>query len=159
MNETAYRGILRRLGVEPVTPLRPAADVARLTAMPLSVFAREGQLLEVRVPWWPETLYFVPSQRDAEALRGEGIRRHRVWTADELLSLLEGPPYAPGTLRIVIVARREFGGEVIAVRLRGVPDPLCPRPLPGDPAGDQRPPGGRRAETGSTGAPLSRGQA
>ena len=117
MNEAAYRGILRRLGVEPVRPLLPAAEVARLTAMPLDVFASEGQPLEVRVPWWPATLFLVPDVRHAQALWREGIGRERVWTAAEVSSLLPVAP-TPAQWRLLTVARREFGGEVVAVRPR-----------------------------------------
>jgi len=93
--------------------------LARLVSMPLDVFAREGQPVEVRVAWWPETLWFVPDVRYAEALWREGIERERVWTAAELLVLLEAtPPLTTEALRVVMVARREFAGEVVEVRPR-----------------------------------------
>jgi hypothetical protein len=98
--------------------------VARLIEMPLDVFAREGQPLEVRVPvaCWPETLWFVPDVRHAEALWREGIARERVWTASELSALLDGAPCRPEVLRVIMVVRREFEGEVVAVRHRGSDD-------------------------------------
>lgn len=101
----------------------PAADLggvpvpvpAGLLGMPLDVFEQEGQSLEVKVAWWPETLFFVPTLRDAEALWREGVGRERVWTASELLSILASAPWTTEALAVVMIARHEFGGEVIAV--------------------------------------------
>lgn len=92
--------------------------VVRLLAMPLDVFASAGQPLEVRVAWWPATLWFVPDVRHAEALYREGVARTRVWTAGELLSLLTAAPLTPGALATVMRARDAFDGEVVEVRPR-----------------------------------------
>ncbi len=120
MNQATYHAILKRLGVEPADPARPdPAELAPLLEMPLEVFAREGQPIEVRVAWWPVTLFFVPDVRHAEMLGREGIGRERVWTAGELLALLAGAPWTAEALRVVMVARRELDGEVVAVRPRG----------------------------------------
>src|SRR5262245_61593372 len=70
------------------------ALVARMLGMPLDVFAQVGQPIEIRVPWWPATLFLVPDVRHAEALWAEGIERARVWTSAELQQLLEGQPWA-----------------------------------------------------------------
>jgi len=85
--------------------------------MPLDVFAREGQPVELRVPWWPATLFLVPDVRHAEALWREGISRERVWTAAEVSSLLPAA-LTPAQWRLLTVARREFDGEVVGVRPR-----------------------------------------
>jgi hypothetical protein len=119
MNEAAYRAILKRLGVQPT--LSRSSEVSRLIAMPFDVFALQGQPLEVRVTWWPATLWFVPDVRHAEALREEGVTRERVWTASELLSLLGGAPWTAETLRLVMITRREFDGEVVAAHPRANP--------------------------------------
>jgi hypothetical protein len=111
---TAER-LLAEMGRKPA-PRPDPKELARLVGMPLDMFVREGQPLEVRVPWWPETLFFVPDERHAEALRREGIARHRIWTAAELLLLPWEPPIRPDALHLLTVVRREFGGEVIAVR-------------------------------------------
>jgi len=120
VNLTAYHTVLRRLGVDPEPPGLDATLVARLLDMPLDVFAREGQPLEVRVSpeCWPQTLWFVPDLRHAEALWREGIAPERLWTASELIALLGGAPWTPGALRVVMVTRREFAGEVVATRQR-----------------------------------------
>ncbi len=47
-------------------------DLDQLLGMKLLRFAQEGSLLEIRVPWWPVTLFFVPDRRDAEALGARG---------------------------------------------------------------------------------------
>jgi len=61
---------------------RPSApgvvDLTGILAMPLDQFAREGRCLEIRVAWHTETLWFVPDERDAAALRRDGVGRGRV---------------------------------------------------------------------------------
>lgn len=37
-----------------------------LLSMPLTRFAEEGRPLEIRVPWWPVTLLFVPNQAEGQ---------------------------------------------------------------------------------------------
>jgi len=86
--------------------------------MPLDVFARQGQPLEVRVPWWPETLFFVPGVRDGESLWRGGVGRERIWTASELIRFVEVLGLTPEALRVVMVARQEFAGEIVEVRPR-----------------------------------------
>ena len=73
------KAALSRLRATPVD----AETLAQLLEMPLDVFAREGQPVELRVPWWPATLFLVPDMRHAEALWREGITRERGWTAGE----------------------------------------------------------------------------
>src|SRR5215510_10480071 len=126
----AHRRELRRFLIEEWSPRPlalavpapepgPAQVPLELLAMPLEMFGRSGQLIEVRVAWWSETLWFVPTLRDAEALWREGVARERVWTAPELRSILEDSQWTSAALRVVMVARREFGGEVVEVRARG----------------------------------------
>jgi hypothetical protein len=92
------------------------ADALPFLAMPLDVFARKGRPVEVRVPWWPATLWFVPDVHNAEALCREGIARPRVWTASELLSLLRAAPLTTEALLTVMHARTDFNGEVVGVK-------------------------------------------
>lgn len=116
MNEAAYHEILKRLGVEPLRPAPDPAMVARLLRLPLGRFAREGRSLEIRVPWHPETFWFVPSEAAAEALVREGVSRGRVWTARELLDLLTVPGLTKEQARTVALVKATFAGEVVEVR-------------------------------------------
>jgi hypothetical protein len=99
------------------SPADPKGLVQLLT-MQFDVFASGGQPLEVRVPWWSDTFWFVPDVRHAEALGQEGIGRHRVWTARELDTLLHGFRYTLQDLTVITMVRQEFGGEVVTVRPR-----------------------------------------
>ncbi len=114
-------------GNTPAAPLpHPTRELRRghpefeqaVTAMaktPLATFEHSNVSLEVRVHWWPDTLWFVGDMRDADRLTAEGVARHRIWTARELISLLVGSPFTPNELATLMVARREFNGEVVAV--------------------------------------------
>lgn len=62
--------------------------MARAVGLPLGRFEQEGGPLEVRVPWHPDTLWFVPDERHAEMLICEGVGRGRIWTAGELLDVM-----------------------------------------------------------------------
>ncbi len=94
------------------TGLDPGA-LGHLLSMPLDVFARDGQLLEVRVPGVEVTLWFVPREADAEHLVREGVSRGRVWTALELMELLSRGNLQPEHLTAVALAKVEFGGDVL----------------------------------------------
>lgn len=94
-------------------------ELTLLLAIPLTRFAQEGAPLEIRVPWWPATLFFVPDLRHAEALGREGISHERVWTDRELLGLLSGQPSTSEALRVIMAVRREFAGEVVVMRPAG----------------------------------------
>ena len=105
---------------QPTRELRPgqsefAEAVAAVADSSLAYFGRSNVLLEVRVRWWPETLWFVADVPDAERLGSHGVARHRIWTVNELITLLAGSPLGPHELSTLMVARREFNGEVVAV--------------------------------------------
>ena len=87
-----------------------------IVAMPLALFIEHGVPLEIRVSWYGQTLWFVPADRDAEALEQEGISRGRIWTANELLDLLTLPNLIADPLRSVALAKLEFSGTVVAIR-------------------------------------------
>jgi len=103
-------------GPEPPAPLPALIDppdpdlVAALLQTPLSLL---DAMLEVRVPWLPVTLWFVPGEIAVEALSAEGISRGRIWTAGELLDVLTFPPQ---TVRTLARANLEFHGDVAVVR-------------------------------------------
>jgi hypothetical protein len=95
-----------------------ATALAQLMGMPLDLFAREGQLLEVRVPYLAQTLWFVPGKSDVEGLTQEGISRGRIWTALELADLLSCAGLRPDHVKAVALAKIELGGDVVEVRRR-----------------------------------------
>jgi len=74
------KAALSRLRAAPADP----ATVARLLEMPLDVFAREGQPIELRVARPDVTLWMVPKDQDGDRLMAEGASRGRTWTAGEL---------------------------------------------------------------------------
>jgi hypothetical protein len=77
-------------------------------------------VLEIRVPFLTDTLFFVSSLNEVSPLLSEGITRGRIWTANELNDLFNTPGLGPrGRLKIAL-ARALFDGEVIAVLRREV---------------------------------------
>jgi hypothetical protein len=97
---------------------RPPVDVAEILAMPLDHFARDGQLLEIRVPWLDVTVWFVPEERDAAALGREGIGRGRVWTARELATLMALPDRTPSIVQTLAHTKCAVEGDIIEARQR-----------------------------------------
>ncbi len=90
-------------------------DLTEIMTMPLDRFAREGQCLEVRVPWLDVTLWFVPEERDAEALRRDGVSQGRVWTAAELMDVMAISKRTSEALRTIALAKLTFDGDIAAV--------------------------------------------
>ena len=97
-----------------------AEAVARLVAMPLDQFARGGQLMEVRVPWLDVTLWFVPEERDAEALGREGVSRERVCTAGELIDHMAMPLRTQADIRTITLAKVLVDGEIVSGSVRSL---------------------------------------
>lgn len=87
--------------VREFTPVLRAGDpgfaevIARLVALPLDRYTREGAPLEIRVPWHAETLWLVPTDRDAATLGRGSVGRGRAWTATELIALMALPDRTP----------------------------------------------------------------
>ncbi len=109
---------LRRYKPEILASLTAEAETL---AMPLEVFATRGAMVEVRVPWLPMTLWFVPSEREAALLTG--ISRGRIWTARELIDVMSLAHRNRGTLQTIARVKLEFGGDIIGVRARRGPGP------------------------------------
>ena len=102
----------------PIQERGALVDLSETLTMPLDRFAREGQLLEVRVPELDVTVWFGPEERDAEALGREGVSRGRVWTARELIALMVLPDPTPEIVQRLALAKREFVGDIVEVRRR-----------------------------------------
>ena len=88
----------------------------QLLDMPLSRFAKEGSPIEVVVPWFPHTLWFVPGTSDVEALLREGIERGRICMASELAELMRLPGLAEVKLATLLHVKQRFGATVHSVR-------------------------------------------
>jgi hypothetical protein len=105
-------------------PPRPDLPIEALLGLPLSQFAQAGRPLEVRVPWAPATLWFVPTEADAEVLARQGIARGRCWTADELRTLLAIPGITKAQARQIAETKLAFEGDLAAA------DPTVPTDRP-----------------------------
>ena len=107
----------RRLAEQAEARFRAAAldpvEVARVLGLPLDQLDR---MLEIRVRWLPVTLWFVPTETDAEALLAEGVSRGRIWTVGELVDVLSLPSITPAGVRTVARAKLAFDGDAVAVR-------------------------------------------
>ena len=86
-----------------------------LLAMPLDQFVRDGQLLEVRVPWHSETLWLVPDEHDAVVLGREGVSRRRVWTAEELIAVMALQDGTPAVVQTLALAKLAIDGDLVEV--------------------------------------------
>jgi hypothetical protein len=80
--------------------------------MPIDEFARNGKLLEARVPWFDVTLWFVPDERDADMLGREGVNRGRVWTTRELIGSLAVADQSQA-VRTIALVKVAFHGAIV----------------------------------------------
>jgi hypothetical protein len=102
------------------------ATVTRLLDLPLNAFAEAAQILEIRVPWDPAPLWFVPTPHDAEMLAAEGINPGRIWTAAALKELLAAGLTKAEAQRVA-QTRIAFEADVVAIKPRAT-DPASPQP-------------------------------
>jgi hypothetical protein len=117
---TSQRPLASDAGPDPLTA---NLDLTELLAMPLDRFMREGQLLEVRVPWLDVTLWFVPEEADAGAIERTGTGRGRVWTASELIELMAMPNRTAEVVEMITRAKLAVDGDLVEVRPRPAPEP------------------------------------
>jgi hypothetical protein len=90
-------------------------EVDRILDMPISVFERQQSALELRVGWWHETLWLVPTAKLANALSGQGVSAGRIWRAQELAQFLSMPGLTPDDIGRIGKLRATFGAEIVAV--------------------------------------------
>jgi hypothetical protein len=114
------KAALRVHKAEVLALLRLDPEVGRVLGLPLDQLDR---VLEIRVPWWPDPLWFVPAEADAEILVHEGISRGRIWTAGELRDLLSIPGITKASARRVAEAKLAMDGDVTVVRPVAAPGP------------------------------------
>jgi hypothetical protein len=96
-------------------PVTSDLELTTILIMPIDEFARNGKLLEVRVPWFDVTLWFVPDERDAEALIRDGVSRGRVWTATELLDVMAIGERISEALWAIALAKLSFDADIATV--------------------------------------------
>jgi hypothetical protein len=90
-------------------------ELTPILAMPLDEFAGNGKLLEVRVSWLNMTLWFVPEERDAEALVLDGVIRGRVWTATELMDVMAISERTSEALWAIALTKLAFDADIATV--------------------------------------------
>lgn len=109
----------RKISVNRDYPITSDLELTTILAMPLDRFARDGQLLEVRVPWLDVTLWFVPEEREAEALVRDGVSRGRVWTAPELMDVMAISKRTSEALQTIALAKLALDGDIAGARWSG----------------------------------------
>jgi hypothetical protein len=95
--------------------LNALAAEERLSHMPLDTFEKQGAPLEIRVPWIPENLWFVPGERHVVPLTRRGISRGRIWTARELMFLWCLPSLDGKTVEKLGSIKAQLDGEILSV--------------------------------------------
>ncbi len=105
--------ILKAGLAKPAVP-SPSGVIDSLLALPLAAFESEGSPMEISVRWFDTTLWFVPSDRDVEALIKSGVSRGRIWTARELSNLFETYGLSKEHVTQIATAKAIFEGTVTA---------------------------------------------
>jgi len=100
-----------------------------LLQMPLDQFERDGCPIEIKVPGFPETLWFAPGDREREILVVRGISRGRIWTAHELMDLWKIPSLTREQAQTLARIKADFDAEVVSI------EPLSSAADPKDGAG------------------------
>ncbi len=92
--------------------------------MPLDQFERDGCPIEIKVPGFRETLWFVPGDPEREALVARGTGRGRIWTAHELMDLWKVPGLTRERAQSLARIKAEFDAEVVSIEpLSSAADP------------------------------------
>jgi hypothetical protein len=86
-----------------------------VTDLPLADFARQARVIEFRVPYVAETLFLVPHARHIPTLLESGIKRGRIWLADEVRDLL-GADMSPRDVRKLVKTKLDFDGYLASAR-------------------------------------------
>jgi hypothetical protein len=103
--------IMTLLERSPVPP--DPLEVARILGLQISQLDR---MVEIRVPWLPVTLWFVPGPAEVEILVAEGVTPGRIWTSLELLQALAIPDITTAGVRRLAEAKLEFKAEITGIR-------------------------------------------
>lgn len=95
------------------SPGRRTSPVASdVTTMPLDRFARAGPILEVASSLLAEHVWFVSGAAEVQILVERGIPRGKIYTAQELLVLLNLPGMDGDKVKRIHEAKELFDGTV-----------------------------------------------
>ena len=94
------------------------APMSGPSARPEAWRVADAEVVEIRVPFLVDTLFFVTSDIHVYPLLKEGISRGRIWTTGELNDLFSIPDLGPSGRLTVTIARALFDGEVVSVTRR-----------------------------------------
>ncbi len=97
------------IGEKAVTTVTTVTDIENLT---LAQFSRQGRAIRVRVPWLPETLWFVPGLDHVGRLMAQGVRRGCIWTAGVLTDLTKNGRGMGETTRDIARVNLTFGPQL-----------------------------------------------
>ena len=90
-----------------------------LLGLTISEFQNQTHRIEVRVPGFDETLWFVPGKASVQKLRSQGVHRGRIWTAQELSAIYEIGQLDRKELQRLALLKKRLDLEVISVTTAG----------------------------------------
>lgn len=98
-------------------PLAPAVESDPLLGMSLDVFRSRSLILRVWSKVLDEGIYFVSGEAQVQALLEQGISRGKIYSAQELLALLELPGLSGEGVKLIHEAKQLFSGTATEVRV------------------------------------------
>ena len=106
------------LSVSKPSILRRLAAEAQVLEMSLEEFEHAGFSIEIRVPWLPHTLWWVPRAEHVAGLQLHNVERGRVYTAKELnnlTSVLNSGENGREDLRRLVQLKLKLSAEFVTV--------------------------------------------
>jgi hypothetical protein len=89
--------------------------ISWIASMPLSEFERQHRALELRLEWWHETVWLVPSALVGNSLLREGVFAGRIWSVRELADLLAVPGRSSRDISSIAKLKLAFDAEIVSV--------------------------------------------
>ncbi len=114
-----HRDVLMFHKPELVERLRLESTLVNMT---FPEFSKQHYSIELRVDWFDETIWIVPTTSAADELIREGICRGRIWTAAELIDLHSIDRLPKTEARGIALLKAEFGLDILSVS-DGADDP------------------------------------
>ena len=111
------------LSVSKPSILRRLAAEARVLAMSLKEFEQAGFAIEIRVPWLPHTLWWVPRTKHVAGVLSHNVERGRVYTAKELTNLTNLTACPDSRAEIQGIARLKLAFNATVLALVNASDP------------------------------------